>query len=272
MTARFRIRLPVEGSCDDEEEWVDVFDHRNQTSRGEFNSHPQVAIGGRGEITNLELDQISQDRRIDEASYHSERVDNPHEVVHTQLSDVAANLTHQEIDDELARLEQIKLDIADAVAAFSFAAYADMTCPEDSAFPDIGLTWQKVDILTLQRITPKGISIDLVNSTFSFDSDGVYRLSLVGSMEHDSVNNGRKFQIRIYNETDQAAGQGVTIGTGRNAEATSIPASFLAEISDEDKGDEFILEIGNGDVYSGVSFQTLILSINAVSEWREPLG
>ena len=176
-------------------------------------------------------------------------------------------------DDELARLEQDKLNTADALVVFSFAAYANLESPNNSAFPDLGAAWQKLDILTATTgvVTPRGITVDRPNSSFTFDYDGVYRISLTGSFEHVGVNTGRITYVRIYNETTASGDDGLVLGTGRNAEATTISASFLAEVGEAQKGDVFSFQIGNGDAYTAVNFQTLGVAINAVSEWREPI-
>ena len=175
------------------------------------------------------------------------------------------------LETEVARLEQDKLNISDGIAIFSWAGYAALQAPSDSVFPNLGGTWQKLDILTLSPVAARSIVVDPVNSTFAFQHDGVYVLSSSGTFAHNSSNAGRTTQIRLYNETTDVGGSGIVLGTGRNAEATALSFSILVQITEAMKGQIFSVEIGNGDTYSAVSFQALSTVFYNVGEWQEPI-
>lgn len=200
---------------------------------------------------------------------HIQSQTNPHNTVHSLLADVSSNLTHPDIDAELTRLEQDKLDTADAVQVFSFVAYASAKCPLNTTFADLGATWQDLDIFTTQSITPKGITLNLVDGRFTVLNEGIYNLSITGSMEHNSDNSGRVFYIGLYNYTDSVAvGSGLIIGSGRNVFSTTISISFLLDVDSSLVNKELGFQIGDGDTYTSVNFQTAAYSINAEGEWR----
>lgn len=154
---------------------------------------------------------------------------------------------------------------------FTFAAYGAIDIHTPHPDGNIGVGWQPLDFYNTVRVPARGITLGL-NGEFSVDNQGVYMLNLTGSVEHNSSNGGRSFNIRLYNVTDGIAEPGILIGTGRNAEATTIPVSSLFELSPADVGKIFRAEYGgSGDTYSAVVWNALNFSIHNVGEWRDPL-
>lgn len=175
------------------------------------------------------------------------------------------------IDAELARLEQDKLDIADAVAVFTFSAYFNMSVPTGTPFADLDATWQDLDILS-STFAPRGF-VDEGNSKFSFQYPGVYLLAFAGTFEHDVlINTGRTTGLRLHDYTNGADIGEVVIGAGRNAEASSTSAVPLTNITEADVGHVFGVQMGGGDAFSAVEFFSLSLSIISAGVWQLPLG
>lgn len=161
----------------------------------------------------------------------------------------------------------------DALAVFAFAAYGGMIVDTDAAFSNLGGSYQVIDVFDeVYPATPRGVTVSLPASTLAFENDGVYAFAITGTFEHNSSNQGRTTNIRVWNVTDGAQlGAPWVIGTGRNAEATPIAFVGLTEIVESNKNKEFRLEIGGGDTYSSVSFNALVFQVWNVGEWREPL-
>jgi hypothetical protein len=172
----------------------------------------------------------------------------------------------------------------DALAAFGFAAYAGMNYNGTAAaFPDIGAAWQDVDIFnTLSVGSPRHMAASIPDSTLTLEGPGVYFLSIAFSMNHDSVNGGRSFSLRLMNHTTQAPviGNGYLIGTGRNAASTAGGISTLIESPNVLPVDHPIsLQVGdaknaNGTpgVYSDVDFTSFSYTVHSVGEFRGTLG
>ncbi len=160
-----------------------------------------------------------------------------------------------------------------AVQTFAFAGYGGMAMSAQTAFADLGATWDVVDVFDIVTpAIPRGITLNILESTFSFDNPGVYVFALSGAFEHDSSATGRTTNLRIYDVTTGAAtGNGLIVPTGRNAEATTITATLFVEVLEANVGDAFRIEIGNGDTYITVSFNALDLSLWNIGEWRGAL-
>ena len=217
---------------------IGTTNHAVLTGRDVVDSHPQAAITG------LVAEQNTQNSRLDA------------------------------IEAELIRLEQDKLDTANALQLFSFAAYGEAECPNDTAFSDLGAAWQDLDIFTVSNLAaPRGVVINLTNGQFSVENSGVYAVNLSGAIEHDISQSGRITYVRLYNYTAASAvGAGIALGTGRNAAATSVVATLLADIGATHINQALGFQIGDGDTYTAVTFQTLGYSVNAEGEWRGAVG
>jgi len=116
------------------------------------------------------------------------------------------------------------------------------------------------------------VTVSLANNTIAFDNDGVYSLSLTGSISHDSSNSGREFRVRAYDTSAGAElGRPFRVFTGRNADGSTIAFVALLEITEAMKGNPIRFEVGGTtDSYTAIDFDGEV-SVYSVSEWREPL-
>ena len=95
----------------------------------------------------------------------------------------------------------------------------------------------------------RGVTSDPANDQFSFQYSGLWDLNFELSFEHDSnPSSGRTFFLRAYNITKDIAGSGVAVGIGRSSEATHANVGIRHRVPENEVGDFFRIEIGNGDV------------------------
>lgn len=179
----------------------------------------------------------------------------------------------EELNRRVASLSEHVLErieaIERALPLFSFAAYASASTTPGTPLPDLGLGWETIPLDTAGAV--RAITINLGNDSFAFQYDGVYQITLSGSLNHNNLNAGRTVNIRLFNVTLGTPLPGAfPIGISRNVEDTVITISLLAEITDAEKGQEMRIEIGGGDAVSLVSISTMNVAIANVSEWREP--
>jgi hypothetical protein len=153
---------------------------------------------------------------------------------------------------------------------FSVAAYLQ-TAESDIAHGNISTLWKNVNFWTGTTFPPRGIAINAPgNGQFTFEYEGVYRVSLVGALTHDEVNAGRHFLGRVYNFTDDAAaGPEFYFPTGRNSPGTVVVIEFLQNVGAADLGKLYGWQYGNTtDSYTNCNWETLVFGINMVSEYR----
>ena len=157
------------------------------------------------------------------------------------------------------------------IDAFAYASYGGLALDTTVAFPDLGAGFQVVNVFDeITPTTPRNITAEL-SPTWSLQIDraGVYFLSISGTFEHNSSNQGRLTFIQFYNLTLGApSGSDLTIATGRNAEATPINSTALIEVTEAIEGHQFQLRIGGGDSYSLVEFNFMEWSMFSVGEFR----
>lgn len=171
-----------------------------------------------------------------------------------------------------SQIDQRKADETAVLENFVYVAYGGMNLGTPIAGSDIGAAWQTIDFQVVTPATPKNVTIDVVADTFSFALEGIYAFSLSLSFEHNEAQQGRTTQLRIYNVT-KAVEQAppFVIGTGRNTTVTAYSVVTLAEILASEVGDLLRIEIGNGDTYSAVTWDSAALSVFSVGEFKGSL-
>ena len=164
-------------------------------------------------------------------------------------------------------------DAITTASIFNSAAYGSMALSAPVSGPDIPVgSFIPITQFDTVNIPGRGISLDASADTFSFDFEGVYRVSLIFAIDHNEVNASRQFELRLFNVTDVSAGAVTVIGMGRNVVVTNFTISFLVDISASNVDDAYRIEVGNANtVISSVVWETLNLSIDMVSEWKEPI-
>ena len=156
----------------------------------------------------------------------------------------------------------------------SFAAYSGLRVDTPVTFPDLGAAWQPINIFNeITPTTPRFITANLTNHSFSVDNEGVYVLTITGTFEHNSLNQGRVTYLRSWDLTSGVqVGNDLPLPTGRNAEATPIAVSTFFEVTAAVEDHEIRLEIGAGDTYTSVIFNVLNYQIHSIGEWREAIA
>ena len=220
-------------------------------------------------LDGIDSGQAIQNVRLDSLELHPPRIDNPHQVTASQAG--APTLSaFATLQSEVDTLEQVKSDKQWVADNFVVAAYISKSSGNNIAFPDLDATWQDMDFITTVGVTPRGI-VDQPNGQFSFSYPGVFSMSISGSMEHDSSNNGRTFSVRLINFADSTPGNGIVVGTGRNQDATTIVASGMFEITAANLDENYGFQIGGGDTYTAVNFQTISYFLMSVGLWEGAL-
>ena len=156
---------------------------------------------------------------------------------------------------------------------FNAAAYGSMGISAPAAGLDIPVgSFIIIDEFDSFPTAARGINFDFDTDLFSFDFEGIYRLTTMIAIEHNDLNAGRQFTLRLFNVTEGIPSIGAIIGVARNSAVTNFTSSLLVQIDADDVGDEYRLEVGNADtIITSVVWETLNVSIDMVSEWREPL-
>lgn len=122
-------------------------------------------------------------------------------------------------------------------------AFMDTT--PDTVGADIVLAWRALTEFDLEPLTAVGVTVDLLNGQWSFDHIGLWQLSFSFSLDHDELNAGRDFAIRLTNVTDGSSTPPVNIGVARNVAVTTYSTNILVQIGEADVGDSYRIDIGN---------------------------
>ena len=164
-------------------------------------------------------------------------------------------------------------DAITVASIFNSAAYGSMVLTSPASGSDIPVgSFITITQFDTVNIPGRGITLDASADTVSFEFEGVYRVSLMFAIEHNELNSSRQFELRLFNVNDASGLSSTVIGIGRNVGVTNFTASFLVNISVSDVDDVYRVEVGNADtVISSVVWETLNLSIDMVSEWKESL-
>ncbi len=183
-------------------------------------------------------------------------------------------------DDRIERTRSWTLDhSADYLSIFAYAAYSQFGLITPVSEADITAAFQDVDWYDAETVTPRGIATNLANGTFAFALEGVYALSFVLSVDHDEVNNGREFQVRLFDQTLGAPVGSLAsiVGTARNQGVTTFSATILVEVTPANAGDIFVMQIGGASgtpagTYIDVEYNTTTLALWNVGEFRGVLS
>jgi len=164
-------------------------------------------------------------------------------------------------------------DASTVSSIFNAAAYGSMSMSVPTAGSDIPVgSFIPVTQFDQFPTTSRGITFDFTTDTFSFDFEGLFRVSTVLSIEHNDLNAGRQFELRLFNITDAESSLSTIIGVARNTAITNFTSTFLVEIVADNVGDTYRIEVGNANtILTSVVWESLNLSIDMVSEWRESI-
>ena len=110
--------------------------------------------------------------------------------------------------------------------------------------------------LLFSTVTKPGYGMTLTPATgqFSFLWDGWWEFRLQINLEFTEAQASRFTNIRLWNQTDGVQLGGVVrVAVGRNQDGLSANIALRFAITDANKSDVLILEIGGGDALSGVT-------------------
>lgn len=116
-------------------------------------------------------------------------------------------------------------------------------------------TWVPLTGYNLNLIqSPVGVTYTPPNG-FTFLKAGVWTFMLKIALDHDEQNSSRRLSFRVFNTTTgQPTAYEFAFGVGRNVNATSMSASFVADVLPGEVGNVFELQVASVQgTFSGVS-------------------
>ena len=148
------------------------------------------------------------------------------------------------------------------------AAYGGIRTPAPVAIPDLGAAWYTIIEMTEGAISvPRGIVQNTANSSLQFPSKGIYAASLNIVLTHVEENATTTFYVRAFSPSGGYSSASLPVVIPRNASATDIDiSSLLLEIDDVNAGLDVVIQIGNGEIITGVTLVDAYFSAHSISE------
>ena len=132
---------------------------------------------------------------------------------------------------------------------------------------DLGAGFTLIDGFTDGQVNnPVSVDQDFANNALQIDRAGVWQLNIHVTFGHDDLNSGRQTNLRVWDNTDGFALATLAIGVARNVGITSYAVSLLADFAAIAVGDDIQLQLGGGDTFTNITWETLAFSANHVSE------
>jgi hypothetical protein len=187
------------------------------------------------------------------------------------------NIWFQQLVDTIGtiyrRLNTLDDHVRLLVENLVYAGYGGLRELGPTAFDVPALIYSTVPFSTVAVTTPKEVTQDPATNSLSVAKGGVWLLVVSGTLAgHDSSNQGRTFNLRLWNATESVGGSPIPIGVGRNVEDTNFSVTVLVELLDTDIGDIYQLELGGVDAITGGELVGLNWMFTHVSEYKEALG
>ncbi len=155
----------------------------------------------------------------------------------------------------------------------TLAAYAGVTYNgAPLGWSDITGTFQSIDITNaLMLPNHRGVVQDVDSGALSPNLEGVYYITVGGSLGHNSSNSGRTTSVRLYDLVSaQAVGDPYQIGIGRNVEVTTLNIGFPVEVVGVGTSANLVVQIGGGDTLTTVEWLAYSYSMHSIGEYRGP--
>ncbi len=154
----------------------------------------------------------------------------------------------------------------------SVAIYGAMSTSVTSGIYALGAGWTQYTDFDTVNVTPKGTTFNTTTDSFQINANGIYIFYFGFSFDHDESNQGRTFDLRLFNNTDSVAvGQPITIGVGRNTPATNFSFSTMFETTEAIEDDDLIVQLGNGSSITG-TFDDFEVGVYSVGELQGTAG
>lgn len=150
------------------------------------------------------------------------------------------------------------------------AAYGGLRQVADAVYPNITDVWQTVQFDTPMLDTPKQVEQDVANNALTILDEGIYRAGFSFSVRHDEKNNGRALNFRMRNPTSGYVSDILSVGTGRDTDASYFSISMLFEAVDIGIGTDVIVEVRADtsdlkEIYENVIVTESTFDVNSVS-------
>ncbi len=175
----------------------------------------------------------------------------------------------EELNITSAQLQDLVDFVRDHV---SVAIYGGMRTSGTSASYSLGAGYTKYTDFDTISVTPKGTTFNTTTDTFQINANGIYVIFIGFAFEHNETNAGRKFNVRLFNETDSVQiGNPIAVGVGRNTPATNFGYQFLTSLTDANEDDNIAVQLGGGDSING-TFDSFELSVYSIGEIQGTAG
>jgi hypothetical protein len=113
---------------------------------------------------------------------------------------------------------------------------------------------------------------DLANNALEFGAEGIWQVSVKATLSFTDVNFGRNVSMRLFNATTAIPGGSEAVFfVGRNTAGANLFITLNAEIPLAEVGDEFQVQVGGGDAFTGVTNIGTLYQANHISEFKGEL-
>lgn len=159
-----------------------------------------------------------------------------------------------------------------AIDFFVAAGYGGIEQTGTPAMSDIDSTFQTIAFNAATLTNPRGVVQDFANDALIFNSEGIWKISVILSISFVDINSGRELQVRFFNADTTTAGPALTYFVGRNQAGINIFFSINVEIPQVVVGDKFEIEIGSAaDTFTVVTNEDARYEANHISELQDSL-
>lgn len=124
--------------------------------------------------------------------------------------------------------------------------------------------WQNVAAFNELNLPGELCTLNPATGRFSFQSAGIWRVSLFMSIRHNNAGAYREMNARFFNMPDSVALPAFQIPTGQAAQITNFAFSAVYNVPESILDKDFILQLqaGPGMNYSNVSYETMNISLS----------
>jgi len=147
-------------------------------------------------------------------------------------------------------------------------AYGSLSITTEVADSDYGAGWEPLDFFMAQGVVPLNMSMNL-NGIFVFNDSGAYKFSVAGLFFHNNAGQERDINLRIFNITQGVVVTQSIVDTPSGSRSTVVNVMVLLDVAIV--GDQLRLEIGGGDTYTQVEWQSLFFNVFNVGILEAPL-
>jgi len=171
-------------------------------------------------------------------------------------------------------LQEVLLTKIDALKVFSIAGYGGirLAAPPLIGNDITGVLQQIVGFDAATIVSPKGITQDVPGDQLIVDVIGKWVFNIFINIEHNEMNQGRTFDIQLWNASDSLELGLAVMAVGRNTPGTNISISVLTEVDESLVGKDVQIRAGNASSnITNVIINSMSWSIFSVGEFSGTL-